>query len=82
MNPRKATPIQRNLFLAGFTQEDVARRANVNPMLVSRVVRGLSKHRKVRETIAEMLCVDFDSLWATVDEPPDKSHAHCSCVTE
>jgi len=51
------------MYIAGVRQIDIARKYGIDKTVLSKVLSGKRKSRRVREAIAQELNVPFKSLW-------------------
>ena len=51
------------LYITGLRQTDIAKRHNIDKTVLSKVLSGKRKSRRVREAIAAELDVPMSSLW-------------------
>ncbi|MBT7304182.1 MAG: hypothetical protein HN849_31910 [Victivallales bacterium] len=60
---RRRALIQDRLHLAGKSQAEVARKADVSRGMVCHVVAGRKRHRKVQQVLARVCNMKFKELW-------------------
>jgi len=54
------------MIRAGVTQAELARRNNVKPISINRIIMGLSVSDRVMRSIAEAIGIDVKRIWPSI----------------
>lgn len=60
------------MYITGVRQIDIARKYNIDKTVLSKVLSGKRKNRRVREAIAAELNVPFSMLWQEGQAPHEE----------
>ena len=54
------------MIRAGVSQAELARRNNVKPIMINRIIMGLSVSDRVMRSIAEAIGIDVKRIWPSI----------------
>lgn len=54
------------MLRAGVSQAELARRNQVSPTMINRVVMGLSVSERVMRSVADSIGIDIKSIWPSI----------------